>query len=46
MAWQIISAIVSNHYILKGANGTAVHNMNLLFGLPERTGLRLKASAF
>ena len=32
--------------LLKGASGTAVHNMNLLFGLPERTGLRLKASAF
>ena len=25
----------------KGAAGTAVHNMNLLFGLPEETGLRL-----
>lgn len=24
----------------KGAAGTAVHNMNLLFGLPEETGLR------
>ena len=32
--------------LLKGASGQAVHNMNLLFGLHELTGLRLKASAF
>ena len=32
--------------LLKGAWGQAVHNMNLLFGLHERTGLNLKASAF
>ena len=32
--------------LLKGASGTAVHNMNLLFGLEETTGLRLKPSAF
>ncbi len=30
---------------LKGAAGTAVHCMNLLFGLAERIGLSLKASA-
>lgn len=30
---------------LKGSAGTAVHNMNLLFGLHERTGLALKPSA-
>lgn len=30
---------------LKGSAGTAVHNMNLLFGLQERTGLALKPSA-
>lgn len=29
---------------VKGEAGTAVHNMNLLFGLHERTGLALKAS--
>ncbi len=32
--------------LLKGAVGQAVQNMNLMFGLPEDTGLRLKASAF
>ena len=33
-------------YLLKGASGQAVQNMNLIFGLPETEGLRLKASAF
>lgn len=32
--------------LLKGAVGQAVQNMNLMFGLDERTGLNLKASAF
>ncbi len=32
--------------LLKGASGQAVHNMNLMYGLDERMGLRLKASAF
>ena len=32
--------------LLKGASGQAVHNMNLMFGLPEHTGLRLTPSAF
>ena len=32
--------------LLKGASGQAVQNMNLLFGLEETTGLRLKANAF
>lgn len=32
--------------LLKGAAGTAVHDMNLLFGLHERTGLALKASNY
>jgi N-acetyl-gamma-glutamyl-phosphate reductase len=31
---------------VKGAAGQAVQNMNLMFGLPEDTGLRLKPSAF
>lgn len=39
----IVSAIDN---LLKGASGQAVQNMNLMFGLPEDTGLRLKASAF
>ena len=32
--------------LLKGASGTAVHNMNLLFNLKETTGLKLKPSGF
>lgn len=32
--------------LLKGASGQAVQNMNLMFGLDEKTGLRLKSSAF
>ena len=40
----IIVSVIDN--MLKGASGTAVHNMNLLFGLHERTGLCLKGSAF
>jgi len=32
--------------LLKGAAGQAVQNMNLLFGLEETAGLRLKANAF
>ena len=40
----IIVSVIDN--LLKGPSGTAVHNMNLLFGLHERTGLCLKGSAF
>ena len=32
--------------LLKGASGQAVQNMNIMLGLDERTGLRLKSSAF
>ncbi|MFT3740448.1 MAG: N-acetyl-gamma-glutamyl-phosphate reductase [Breznakibacter sp.] len=32
--------------LLKGASGQAVQNMNLMFGLDESTGLRLKPVAF
>ena len=32
--------------LLKGASGQAVQNMNLLFGLDETAGLKLKANAF
>ena len=32
--------------LIKGASGQAVQNMNLIFGLDEVTGLRLKPSAF
>lgn len=40
----LVTSVIDN--LLKGASGTAVHNMNLLFGLHERTGLNLKPSAF
>ena len=40
----VISSVIDN--LLKGASGQAVQNMNLIFGLPENTGLKLKASAF
>lgn len=39
-----VISIIDN--LLKGASGQAVQNMNLMFGLDERQGLRLKASAF
>jgi N-acetyl-gamma-glutamyl-phosphate reductase len=32
--------------LLKGASGHAVQNMNLMFGIEETMGLRLKAAAF
>lgn len=39
----ILSAIDN---LLKGASGQAVQNMNIMFGLDQRTGLKLKSSAF
>lgn len=39
-----ITSVIDN--LLKGAAGNAVHCMNLLFGLSEKTGLALKGSAF
>ena len=40
----LITSCVDN--LLKGAVGQAVQNMNLMFGIDERAGLRLKPSAF
>lgn len=40
----LITSEIDN--LTKGASGQAVQNMNLLFGLPETAGLRLKAPAF
>jgi N-acetyl-gamma-glutamyl-phosphate reductase len=40
----VITSLIDN--LLKGAAGQAVQNMNLLFGLDETTGLKLKATAF
>lgn len=39
-----IASAIDN--LVKGAAGQAVQNMNLMFRLPETTGLRLKPSAF
>ncbi len=40
----IIHSAIDN--LLKGASGQAVQNMNLMFGLGEEEGLRLKGSRF
>ncbi len=40
----VITSVIDN--LLKGAVGQAVQNMNIMFGIDETTGLKLKASAF
>ena len=40
----LVTSTIDN--LLKGAVGQAVQNMNILFGLDETTGLKLKANAF
>ncbi len=40
----LISSIIDN--LLKGASGQAVQNLNLIFGLDEKTGLNLKSIGF
>lgn len=40
----VVHAAIDN--LLKGASGQAVQNMNLMFGLEETTGLKLKANYF
>ena len=40
----LVTSIIDN--LLKGAVGQAVQNMNIMFGIDETSGLRLKASAF
>jgi N-acetyl-gamma-glutamyl-phosphate reductase len=40
----VVHSAIDN--LLKGASGQAVQNMNLLFGLEETSGLRLKANYF
>lgn len=40
----LINSQIDN--LLKGASGQAVQNLNLMMGLDEKAGLRLKASAF
>lgn len=40
----LISSTIDN--LLKGASGQAVQNMNIMMGLPETMGLKLKSIAF
>lgn len=40
----LVTSCIDN--LLKGAVGQAVQNMNIMFGIDETTGLKLKASAF
>jgi N-acetyl-gamma-glutamyl-phosphate reductase len=40
----VIHSAIDN--LLKGASGQAVQNMNLMFGIDETTGLKLKANYF
>ena len=40
----VVHSTIDN--LLKGASGQAVQNMNLMFGLDETTGLKLKAIGF
>jgi N-acetyl-gamma-glutamyl-phosphate reductase len=40
----VVHSAIDN--LLKGASGQALQNMNLMFGINETTGLKLKANAF
>jgi len=40
----LISSVIDN--LTKGASGQAIQNMNLIFGLEETTGLKLKPAGF
>ncbi len=40
----LVQSVIDN--LLKGAAGQATENLNLMFGLDEKTGLRLKPNAF
>ncbi|MFN8253571.1 MAG: N-acetyl-gamma-glutamyl-phosphate reductase [Ferruginibacter sp.] len=40
----VVHSVIDN--LTKGASGQAIQNMNLIFGLEETTGLKLKASYF
>jgi len=40
----LVTSVIDN--LLKGASGQAVQNMNLMFGIDEKTGLELKAIGF
>lgn len=45
MGRQVVIHVAIDN-LLKGASGQAVQNMNLMFGLPETSGLQLKATYF
>ncbi|MDQ6904237.1 MAG: N-acetyl-gamma-glutamyl-phosphate reductase [Bacteroidota bacterium] len=40
----VIHSVIDN--LVKGASGQAIQNMNLMFGIEETTGLKLKANYF
>jgi N-acetyl-gamma-glutamyl-phosphate reductase len=40
----VVHSVIDN--LIKGASGQAIQNMNLMFGLDETTGLKLKGSYF
>lgn len=42
--YLLITSVIDN--LVKGASGQAVQNMNLIFGLDETTGLKLKPAGF
>ncbi|MGH2666492.1 N-acetyl-gamma-glutamyl-phosphate reductase [Flavobacterium sp.] len=42
--YLLVTSILDN--LIKGASGQAIQNMNLMFGLEEKTGLHLKSGAF
>ncbi|MES2485676.1 MAG: N-acetyl-gamma-glutamyl-phosphate reductase [Bacteroidota bacterium] len=42
--YLLLTSIIDN--LVKGASGQAIENMNLMFGLEETTGLKLKAAGF
>jgi N-acetyl-gamma-glutamyl-phosphate reductase len=40
----LITSVIDN--LLKGASGQAIQNMNLMLGIEENEGLKLKATTF
>ncbi|TGD58233.1 N-acetyl-gamma-glutamyl-phosphate reductase [Flavobacterium humi] len=42
--YLLLTSVIDN--LIKGASGQAIQNMNLMFGLDEKTGLQLKSGAF
>lgn len=42
--YLLITSVIDN--LVKGASGQAIENMNLMFGLEETTGLKLKPAGF